>query len=193
MTMAPARLGDCVRCFDPRPAVTVKRLTVGADGAYDLALCAQHGDLFTRDMYGWTRCGTLADDEAEPRRLPTGNRGTVIVSHVHIPVVAVDDPVDEPDVTPYEHNKPHPSASALPDGWEQWTFTSHALDRQVTRGVSKAEALWCALDPDVIRPGSVAGTFIHVKQHVQVVVNPAQRRIVTVIDRTISSEQEVSA
>lgn len=189
--MSPS-LGQCARCFDPTPAVTRERLTVGA-GTYDLPLCDRHADMFQREMYGWTRVGTLVDPprafaskrpDLEPRR------GRVVASHLHVPVARAPEtlPPEAPAARPVTRLSP----PALPLGHEEWTFSEHALDRSRSREVSKEEALWCVLCPDVVRPGTQAGTKAHVRGNVQVVVNPTQRRIITVIDRSVTTEQELA-
>jgi hypothetical protein len=199
------KLGNCNRCFDPRPATTRERITFGSS-SYDLELCDPHADLLRRDLYGWTRCGTLVEESTfrgrrrvEADEPATTRRGTVEASYIHIPIarVAAVEPPERPagpPAAPPRGLRP-PAESLLPQGYEEWTFTDHAMDRQGTRGIGREEALWCALAPDIARPGTRPGTLIHIRGRIQVVINPLQRKIITVIDRsqnTLDQEEELA-
>lgn len=205
-------LGDCVRCFDPTPATTTERLTVGGD-EYELELCERHADGFHRDIFAWTRLGTLVEDEdraffRRPRDTDA-QRGQVVAAHIHIPTAretpAVPAPV-APAPVPAPPAQDYSGLSwaelmvrqvqlpgALPPGFASWTFSDHALERQEARGVSRAEALWCAAEPDIVHPSGRPNILIHKKGHVETVVNPTEKRIITVINRTITKEEEARA
>jgi hypothetical protein len=175
-----SRLGSCQRCLGPRPrkAVTVERLAFG-DSAYEVTLCDGCADRFQQDMFSWARYGRLVEEVGarRPRVHATTERGVILASHVHVPVMEA--PIPEPRPTP---RAPHR------DTREPWSFSKHALDRHRARGVSRADALRAAQTPEIIRPSdTIPHAAIHICGHVKVVVDPRLRRIITVANTT---EQE---
>lgn len=189
------RLGNCARCFQPTPAASIERFSFGGS-TYNLPLCDPHADMFLTDMFAWSRCGVLDESLVPARPAAERKRGTVMKAHVHVPaartpegseqamaeVIVLPEPVKKPAVDYAE--------LGLPEGWDTWKFSEHAMDRRESRLVSPIEAMWAAQAPDVVRPGKTEGTSVHTKGHVQVVVNPAQRIIVTVINRNLRTESE---
>ncbi len=192
------QLGDCRRCFDPKPAVTVERFSFGGS-AYNLALCDRCADRFLTDMFGWSRCGVLDEDVEPPRPRDSGRRGTVYKTHMHVPTARSEDAEVVEVVKVVEPNRPAKALSeqdlGLPAGWDTWRLTEHAMDRKDLRKVSPVEAMVAAQDPDIVRPGKMPGTFVHIKDHVHVVVNPAEHTIITVANRNLTpdgKEQELA-
>jgi len=193
---------NCGRCFTPTPAVTKERYTFG-QSTYDLHLCDAHADAFRRDMHSWARCGTLAEETpffTPPRRGDNQELdnafGTVVASYLHVPTfrpASEQITVTEPVVTvPEPRPKPagRPALSLVPDVGE-WNLTNHALERMELRRVSREDALLAATFPDIVQPGTREGTAIHTRGPIRVVVNPHERRILTVVDRRVTSDQEL--
>jgi hypothetical protein len=167
----------------PRKAVEVITVGVG-DDLYRIPLCDAHADACQTDLFGWTRCGTIVNDSSRDIG------GTVVASHVHVPVHRV------PELTPGAPESPPDFAMVptprrepgLPAGHEDWTFSHHALMRRATREIPELDAWWAVLHPDVIRQGNQEGTRVHVRGSVQVVVNPATRTVLTVCRKTNTEE-----
>ena len=179
-------IGDCARCFEPTPAVSIERFSFSG-GAYTVPLCRRHVEMLQRDFYVWAMAGTPAADDVVDDDLDTIGRGTVLfTSEDFLAVRDEEQLVDDDDV----HHDDAPVLHLPPPGWDTWTFTLHAMDRRESRGVSPIEAKWCAQDPDFIWPGTTPGTEVRTKQHVKVVVNPQQRRIITVMNRNLVDEPD---
>lgn len=180
-------LGDCVRCFKPRRAVTVQRLSYSSS-TYDLALCEEHADKFFTDMFGWSRCGELVEDYVSfapaPAPVEERNLGRLVVSHLAVAPSVVE---PEPRALP---PKPRFDPVPLIDP-STWTWTEHARERATQRGVSDEEALWCAQHPDTIRDGD-DGRKVHTRGPIKVVVDPHTRRIITVADRRYEDQESIS-
>lgn len=179
--------GSCSRCLFPTPADAVQHL-IYERRRYTMPLCDRHADDFHRVMLMWARCGTILT--APSRSVLTPDTLLVparvepaLVPTTAAPVAPASLPVQSAPVTePAPQVRPRWDRS-LPLGHEEWTFTEHALQRGVERSVTRAEALWCALCPDTVLPGRRPDTETHVRGNIAVVVNPVQKRIVTVIDR----------
>lgn len=201
------RLGACRRCLSNRPAVTEETITVGS-GTYKIPLCNKHADMFYDDIVKWTRLGVI-QDEPGTRSLPMATSkptsaasspatstcrtrsgaGRIVASHLAIPSV----PQVETPAVPAPR-KIYYLSDGLPVGHEGWSFTPHALERMKLRNVSRAEALWCALVPDIVRPSSDPDhpeNTVHIRGAVKVVVNVRNKRVVTVVDRNAPKEQEL--
>ena len=183
------KLGPCGRCFSPTAAVTVERVAFG-NSTYEIPLCNPHADAFRREMFAWTRCGRLEEEETFFRRREVADgesRGRVVASYVHIPVSRPREQPPEPEPP----KTPQLSRPTVPPGAHAWTFSDHALDRQDERGVSTEEALWCAVAPDSVRPGKrQPGTMVHIRGRVRIVVNPVMKRIITVYDASAMNTEE---
>jgi hypothetical protein len=177
-----------------------KELFSFGDSTYRVALCDSCADKFQRELLTWARCGELVEGEptrtrprkrAEAETGPTSTRtlsetaaprrGTVLAGHVHVPVVTVPEPRS---ITPKSAR-----SDDLPFGAERWSFTEHALERQEARGIDRNQALWAALAPEIARPSDRPGIKVHIRGDVQVAVSPRQRRIITVINRSLSRQE----
>lgn len=186
------RLGNCVRCFKPRPAATVERLSFG-NSTYLLEVCDEHADMFRHDMYRWSRCGTLDEDDAhrafKPKtRPPARNLGRLVVSHLHIPAAEPTESMPEPE--PVEVSTPRPVRDdRLPLRADRWTWTDHAVQRANKRKLTEDEVLWCAEHPDIVRPGRQPGTLMHTWGQIKIVVNPETHEIITVAKRHEDDEE----
>lgn len=192
------KLGDCARCFVPTPATTTETLTTGA-GTFELELCDQHDGMYHQDMTTWTRVGRLVETYSffGPGRRPDEERrrGTVAVAKLAIPIPTarpepvLDNVVDDDGEVHLDPFSPLP----LPEGYEEWSFAKHAIERSGERAVRPEAALWAACQPERIHAGNLPGVMCHVRDGVRVVVNPEQKRIITVIDLTAQTkDQEIT-
>ncbi len=194
-------LGQCVRCFNPTPATTRERMSFGGD-EYDLDLCEQHADRYQQDMFGWVRYGRIQEQpsrfDRRRREDEDLDRGQVVVAHIAVPQARQAEPEPEPREVEepakdewgltYAQQAAQQMLGVVPEGFELWRFSEHALERQEARGISRIEALWAAADPSIVAPGNRPGTLRHRREHVEVIVNPAQKRIITVINKNIVTD-----
>lgn len=195
------RLRDCDRCMVRTKATTWETLGFGR-GTYVLALCEGCADRLYDELIAWVRVSTLVEDvdsaTLKPTRSAAPGAGRIAKSIAPTaPVIRVEEVV-EVEAAPAAKEWAV-REEALPSNYKRWRWAAHALERFIQRE-DKAEAagltpmtvedvLWTAENPDYIRPSTDPQwptSKLHVRGFMQVVVNPDDALIVTVVDRRLS-------
>jgi hypothetical protein len=151
---------------DPRDGVTVH-----------LRLCNTHATKFDKDQGQWVAVGAIVSEAEVPAKPAAA------------PPVAVHDPDANKRLLALTQSAAERRAAAakvrrLPSVADQWQVTRHAADRAQERRFTVDQMLRAAVDPEKVIPSPKSATAVyHARGDCCVVVNPAQKRIITVHDK----------
>lgn len=175
----------CARCAGTKkPATVIQRFGLD-DEQYELALCAEHGLAFQRDIGAWMR---IADElTPEVHRAFSDHSRELSIERAAKHVFTPKPPADPKVVV----------VQKLPAAYHLWGLTDHAKERCAERGVSERDALICAADPAVTfqHPQHEGSVLRHHKRgSVIVLCNTETKSVVTVMTQAyFDAEQEREA
>lgn len=188
----------CDRCVPGREKVATVTKELSPDGSfYELKLCETHGDMYDRDMSGWTRLAKEIDPPRAGRshsEFFTAERRAETQRIKELREKANDAQASkafaarraaeiEKDLAAQEEVR---ARQSIP-GAMNWKLTDHARERMVERGFTIFEVLQAAALPDTTYNQIWGGEHdkeIYQRNDCRVAVNPALKVIITVIDRS---------
>lgn len=175
------KVAYCDRCpvgKEKRATETVV-LSLGKSST-KLHLCDRHNKDLERDYYAWARLGEDVVP-AEPAR-PFGIDREAARRVADLRTVQWrEDLANMPEKITATDATSKRAVDGLPYGAGDWTFTRHAMERMVERGVSALDALRAAVDPSIVRTSDKqADCMVHERGPAKVTVNPSTKEIVTV-------------
>lgn len=198
MAQRKVQVRFCDSCIkDTRATTTVRFSFAGAD--YTIDLCEKHADAIQRDIMSWARLAT------EIERPSAFMRPDVIREHTRrdASVVAFnkDKPPAEKSPSPSQESgsptAPPPVAPLYSTGGmnvpataKNWTLSEHAKEQLEERGpkygFTREDVFLCCVQPEWTNQSSTAkGDCVqHFRGNVQVIVNPQEKTVVTVLPRS---------
>lgn len=187
----------CDRCpvNKQRPATHPNVRFGFGENRWKIALCDQHYDMLSRDLYAWGLLGEEVEETNKPtfRQTPELRRLAELRTRQSqedreiaragrdYSVVAVGSQLVE-----------RLGGVDVPHWHKDWYFTQHALDRMEEREVDVIEVLRTCVDPQKSRTAREPGLVIHERGETKVVLNPRTKVIITVALRNSDTNADTN-
>lgn len=184
----------CDRCpVNKRKPATHPAVPFGfGENRWKIALCDQHYEMLSRDMYAWGLLATEVEEDAiASRRFHPSNgaemrrlaelRTRQAAEDREIALAARDFSVAATGAQVVAGLGAKTLLSPIPHDHKDWYFTQHALDRMAERDVDPIDILWACSKPKLSYSGREPGLMVHeLENGTKAVVNPSTKTIITV-------------
>lgn len=184
----------CDRCsFGKVLPATTSRTYAIEDRYYKLDLCENHGEMFDRDIGGWTRLSEEIDNpydgsskitstftrEQSERARAVLNQSDAIRRNVE------DSAFVQKQAEKLAKEAMQHAYNSIP-GAKLWTFTNHARERMMLRKFTPAEVLMAVTMPATRTPHPSDPSEVYcTRDRCIAIVNPRAHVIVTILDRDL--------